>query len=94
MLLQEIHVRSPITTVFVTHDIAEAAILGDAIWVMDGHGGIVEKVEVSASRPRAITAPEVVATVNRLMQLVMPEQNTLATASEMGSVHSLQTDLT
>jgi NitT/TauT family transport system ATP-binding protein len=72
--LQEIHVRSPITTVFVTHDIAEAAILGDSIWVMDGNGRIVEKVEVSAPRPRTITAAPVVETVNRLMQLVMPEQ--------------------
>ena len=73
VLLQELHARTPTTTVFVTHDISEAAVLGDSIWVMDANGGIVEKLSVSAPRPRSLTAPGVVAAIDRLMQLVMAD---------------------
>jgi NitT/TauT family transport system ATP-binding protein len=72
--LQELHARTPKTTVFVTHDLSEAAILGDSIWVLDVGGRVLERVEVTAPRPRSITAPAVVEALNRLMQLVMPEQ--------------------
>lgn len=76
--LQELHAHTPKTIVFVTHDLGEAAILGDSIWVMNGSGRIVAKVEVSAPRPRSITAPAVVNALNRLMQLVMPEEAPIA----------------
>jgi NitT/TauT family transport system ATP-binding protein len=79
--LQELHAHTPKTIVFVTHDLGEAAILGDTIWVMDSGGRIVAKVEVSAPRPRSITAPAVVSALNRLMQLVMPEEAAIAEPS-------------
>jgi NitT/TauT family transport system ATP-binding protein len=78
--LQELHARTPKTTVFVTHDLGEAAILGDSIWVMDSGGQIADKIEVSLPRPRSITAPAVVDALNHLMQLVMPEQTAVAEA--------------
>jgi NitT/TauT family transport system ATP-binding protein len=80
VLLQELHAKTPTTTVFVTHDISEAAVLGDSIWVMDANGAVVEKLSVSAPRPRSLTAPAVVAAVDRLMQLVMSEGGTPASA--------------
>ena len=80
ILLQELHVRRPKTTVFVTHDLGEAAILGDSIWVMGAEGQIMEKLKVSAARPRSITTPAVVAALNRLMQLVMPTEGEASTA--------------
>jgi NitT/TauT family transport system ATP-binding protein len=86
-LLQELHARNPKTTVFVTHDLGEAAILGDSIWVMGVGGYVLDKIDVSAPRPRTITAPAVVEALNRLMQLVMPDQ---ASASEPVSSGSLR----
>lgn len=80
VLLQEVHVKTPTTTVFVTHDISEAAILGDSIWVMGANGTIVEKLTVAAPRPRSLTAPGVVAAVERLMQLVMSDSGAAASA--------------
>lgn len=71
-LLQELHQRTPRTTIFVTHDISEAAILGDSIFVMDGRGTVAEQFVVSAARPRQLTDPAVVGAINRLMSLVMP----------------------
>ena len=73
LLLQELHLQKPTTTVFVTHDLSEAAILGDVICVMDLNGRIVEQLDVSAPRPRLMTAAPVVSAVDRLMQIVLPD---------------------
>jgi ABC-type nitrate/sulfonate/bicarbonate transport system ATPase subunit len=74
-LLQELHVQKPTTTVFVTHDLSEAAILGDLICVMDLNGRIIEQIEVSAPRPRSFTSPSVVSAVDQLMALLLPDEH-------------------
>lgn len=81
VLLQDLHARTPTTTVFVTHDISEAAILGDSIWVMDASGGVVEQLSISAPRPRSLTASAVVAAINRLMQLVLSDTGAVTSLS-------------
>jgi NitT/TauT family transport system ATP-binding protein len=62
------------STVFVTHNIAEAAFLSDQVAVMGlNPGSILEVVEVPLPRPRlpeARTWPEYTAVVNRIRKIL------------------------
>jgi NitT/TauT family transport system ATP-binding protein len=89
LLLQDLHVKKPTTTVFVTHDITEAAVLGDSIWVMDSNGRIHERLEVDAPRPRSMTTPTVVEAIEKLMTLVLPEDVHGSESPAHGSARSL-----
>lgn len=73
LLFQDLHGRTPTTTIFVTHDISEAAILGDAVFVMNTRGTIVDHCAIGAPRPRLLTDPMVAKVINRLMQLLLPD---------------------
>jgi ABC-type nitrate/sulfonate/bicarbonate transport system ATPase subunit len=51
--LEATWIKSPRTTIFVTHDIEEAVLIGDRVSVMSRHPGpIVDTIEVDAERPR------------------------------------------
>ena len=73
-LLQELHLKRPTTTIFVTHDLTEAAILGDIICVMDARGRIAEMLSVAAERPRNLTTPAVVSAIEKMMEIVLPDE--------------------
>jgi NitT/TauT family transport system ATP-binding protein len=47
------------TVVFVTHDVQEAVILADRVWLMDQNGGgLIQELAVPLSRPRDPSLPE------------------------------------
>ena len=76
--LQEVWVEDQRTTLFVTHDVEEALVLSDTVYVMTPRPGrIAERLDVSYPRPRGaklVTTPEFVADKARLL-------NALDTAS-------------
>lgn len=76
--LQELHGRTRVTLLFVTHDISEAAILGDDIYVMAPGGRLVERLEMPMPRPRSVTDPEVVKVINQLMELILSPEGAAA----------------
>jgi NitT/TauT family transport system ATP-binding protein len=65
------------TTVFITHDISEAAFLGDKVLVMSARPGrIVAEIEVPFARPRhrnLTTTGEFEEVVSRMRELLRPE---------------------
>lgn len=90
--LQELHAQSGVTILFVTHDIGEAAVLGDEIHVMGSGGRIVRKIEVPMPRPRTVTSPEVVRVVQELTNLMLnpAAQNLSAKGSNRPASGELQ----
>jgi NitT/TauT family transport system ATP-binding protein len=59
------------TVVFVTHDVEEAIVLADQVAVMSPRPGTVrEVVEITLSRPRDTTLPEVTHYIQRLRSLI------------------------
>lgn len=55
------------TVVFVTHDVAEAALLADQVAVMSPRPGTIrEVIDIELSRPRDMTQPEVTRYMQRL----------------------------
>jgi NitT/TauT family transport system ATP-binding protein/sulfonate transport system ATP-binding protein len=69
--LLRIHGLKRMTVVFVTHDVAEAALLADQVAVMSPRPGrIREVVTIGLARPRDITDPEVTRYIQRLRSLI------------------------
>jgi NitT/TauT family transport system ATP-binding protein len=69
--LLRIHRLKRMTVVFVTHDVAEAALLADRVAVMSPRPGTIrEVVEIAVERPRDATHPEVTQYIQRLRALI------------------------
>ncbi|MDN2566400.1 ABC transporter ATP-binding protein [Aquibium sp. A9E412] len=59
VLLQDISRQQNVTTVLITHSIAEAVFLGDRVLVMSGRPGtILDDIDVSFARPRKLSLRE------------------------------------
>ena len=57
--LLQIWSRSPVTIVFVTHSVEEAALLADRVLVMSaGPGRIASDIDIELPRPRDVASPE------------------------------------
>lgn len=69
--LQDLHEQTGVTVLFVTHDITEAAVLGDQIFVMARGGELLRSIEVDLPRPRSQTDPRVVAIEEELIDLII-----------------------
>jgi NitT/TauT family transport system ATP-binding protein len=69
-MLVDVYTTHNLSVFFVTHDIDEAALLADTIWVM-GHGTIDEIVRLESPRPRKVVEPEVTRVVSHLRQLLV-----------------------
>jgi NitT/TauT family transport system ATP-binding protein len=69
--LQRLHEQSGITVLFVTHDISEAAILGDQIVVMSRGGHLQRVINVDLPRPRSLTDSRVVEIEKELISLIV-----------------------
>jgi NitT/TauT family transport system ATP-binding protein len=69
--LLRVHQLKRMTVVFVTHDVAEAVLLGDEVAVMSPRPGTIrETVEIAPPRPRDITQPQVSVYIQRLRALI------------------------
>ncbi len=59
VLLQNIRSEQQVTTILITHSIAEAVFLGDRVLVMSGRPGeILDDIEVTFERPRRLSLRE------------------------------------
>jgi NitT/TauT family transport system ATP-binding protein len=57
--LLQIWSRSPVTILFVTHSVEEAALLADRVLVMSaGPGRIASDIDIELARPRDVASPE------------------------------------
>src|SRR6266496_3006052 len=64
--LLRIHQLKRMTVVFVTHDVAEAALLADQVAVMSPRPGTIrEVVDIALARPRDVTQPAVASYMQR-----------------------------
>ncbi len=61
-----IHAARPVTTVLVTHDVTEAALLASRIWCMAG-GKILSTYEVTLGYPRRLGEPEIGEMAERIL---------------------------
>ncbi len=76
-LLLEIWENAKKTVLFITHDIDEAILLGDRVYVMTARPGrIKEMIEIDIPRPRSVdllTSPAFIALKRRIMGLIHDE---------------------
>ncbi|MDX8469846.1 ABC transporter ATP-binding protein [Mesorhizobium sp. VK25A] len=76
-LLLSVWEKSHKTVLFVTHDIDEAILLGDTVYVMTARPGrIKETIPIGIARPRTVdllTSPEFVSLKRRIMKLIHDE---------------------
>ena len=69
--LLRVHQLKRMTVVFVTHDVAEAVLLGDQVAVMSARPGTIREVlEIMPPRPQDITQPEMTSYIQRLRALI------------------------
>lgn len=69
--LLRIHRLKGMTVLFVTHDVAEAALLADEVAVMSPRpGSIKEIVKIAPPRPRDVTQTDVTVYMQRLRELI------------------------
>jgi ABC-type nitrate/sulfonate/bicarbonate transport system ATPase subunit len=69
--LLRVHRLKRMTVLFVTHDVAEAAVLADEVAVMAPRPGTIkELVKITLPRPRDVTQPEVTEYMQRLRALI------------------------
>lgn len=73
-VVQDLWLKSGTTTLFVTHDVREAAVLGGRIVVLSQRPGTVSAVlENNAPRPRTLENPEVVEQIRRSNEILKAE---------------------
>lgn len=73
-VVQDLWLRAGTTTLFVTHDVREAAVLGDRIVVMSHRPGTVSSIlENGAPRPRTLDHPEVLEQIHRSNEILKAE---------------------
>ena len=73
-VVQDLWLRSGTTALFVTHDVREAAVLGDRIVVLSHRPGTVSAIlENHARRPRTLNDPEVIETIRRSNEILKAE---------------------
>ncbi|HEY5539714.1 MAG TPA: ABC transporter ATP-binding protein [Thermoplasmata archaeon] len=73
-VVQDLWLRSGTTTLFVTHDVREAALLGDRIVVLSHRPGTVSAIlENTAPRPRTLDNPEVMEHIRRSNEILKQE---------------------
>ncbi|TLZ45032.1 MAG: ABC transporter ATP-binding protein [Methanobacteriota archaeon] len=73
-VVQDLWLRSGTTTLFVTHDVRESAVLGDRIVVMTHRPGTVSAIlENHAPRPRTLNDPEVLDAIQRSNDILKAE---------------------
>jgi len=66
--LQRIHQATRKTIIFVTHEIQEAACLGDRVFIFSGSPGrITQELKINLPRPREFNDPKVVEFVHQIM---------------------------
>jgi NitT/TauT family transport system ATP-binding protein len=80
--------RFQITIVFVTHDIEEAILLGDRVYVMGGRpAGIIEDIAIDIGRPRDydhLETPRFLELKRRIRQTLMPDDRARRRAEPAG----------
>lgn len=64
--LEDIFRARRLTVVLVTHDITEAVLMADKVWVMERGGHLVETLDVPCDRPRELRDPLVVDLIEHL----------------------------
>lgn len=73
-VVQDLWVKTGATTLFVTHDVREAAVLGGRIVVLSQRPGTVSAVLTNnAPRPRTLENPEVVEQIRRSNEILKAE---------------------
>ena len=73
-VVQDLWQRSGATTLFVTHDVREAAVLGDRIVVLSHRPGMVSQIlENHAPRPRTLKDPAVEEVIRRSNEILKAE---------------------
>ncbi len=73
-VVQDLWLKSGTTTLFVTHDVREAAVLGGRIVVLSQRPGTVSAVLANnAPRPRTLENPEVVEQIRRSNEILKAE---------------------
>ena len=70
--LEQLYLEQQFSVVLVTHDITEAVLLADTIWIMDA-GRLVEQIPVPCARPRELADPEVGKIVKHLRGELLSE---------------------
>src|SRR5207247_9847597 len=71
---QDVGERSGATALFVTHDVREAAVLGDRIVVLSHRPGMVSQIlENHAPRPRTLKDPAVEEVIRRSNEILKAE---------------------
>jgi ABC-type nitrate/sulfonate/bicarbonate transport system ATPase subunit len=73
-VVQDLWLKSGTTTLFVTHDVREAAVLGGRIVVLSQRPGTVSAVLTNnAPRPRKLDHPEVAEQIRRSNEILKAE---------------------
>ncbi len=74
VVVQELWLRNATTTLFVTHDVREAAVLGDRIVVLSHRPGTVSTILMNdAPRPRTQNDPTVLEQIRRANEILKAE---------------------